>query len=286
MIDGVIDRHFFATRSFYRGVAIYLLIGIFCAFFAHSGLAATQLNNVTARTIAGGNVELALQFSAPILVPKSFETEVPPRIILDFKDIESQVEPLKKAVKMGVLNRYEVSQSGQRLRVLLELKERVDYETRVAGNSLYVTLKGRSPTVNRVYKQRYAANPWVKTKHQVSKVDFRRDQGGSGRIIVDLSDAKMGITVDKRSRDIVVEFIDTGLPKQLQRRLDVTDFGTPVDYIATKQVGANTQMVISTHGNFDQLAYQINNQFIVDVSKQASTSVLPELYLGYGYALV
>lgn len=267
------------TRSMTTGLRVIAL----CCFFVLNGLAfaqdahaATTLNTLSARAVANGYIEVELQFSEPVSMPKSFGTDSPARVILDFENVENNVEPAKKEVKMGVLNTYDVSQSGKRLRVVLGLKERVDYKPRISGNSVYITLKGRSPVVKRVYKQRYAANPWVKTRHQVCDIDFRRDDAGSGRVVVDLSDAKMGITVDKRSRDVVVEFIDTGLPKRLQRRLDVTDFGTPVDYVVSKQAGGNTRMVITAHGDFDQLAYQINNQFIVDISKQAPTSVLEQ----------
>ena len=265
-----------------RGLTgIFLMLA--CVVFAHAA-AEPMLTDIETRSTANGYIEVELVFNAEVKEPKSFNTDSPSRIVLDFTDVKSSLKENKLEVGLGILNYYEVSQAGKRLRVVLDVKQQATHTVRVTGTRVYVTLKGRSNVVKRVNKRRFAANPWVVTKHSVRNIDFRRDDSGSGRVVVNLSDAKMGITVEKRTRDIVVEFIDTGLPHRLQRRLDVVDFGTPVDYIVSKQAGGNVRLVITAHGDFDQLSYQINNQFIVDISKQKSTSVLddaePTVYSG------
>lgn len=244
----------------------------------------TTLNSINTRSMSNGYLEVEMQFSAPITMPTSFGTDNPPRLIFDFKQVQSKLSKPRNNMDIGALDSIEVSQADTRLRVMFNLKEQADYKPRVSGHSFYVTLKGRSPVVTNASKQRDATNSSVKTKHQVQQVDFRRDDSGNGRVIVALSDAQMGVTVNKRAQDVVVEFVDTSLPQHLQRRLDVTDFGTPVDEIEAKQTGGNTHMVIKTHGNVDYLSYQMNHQFIIDISKQSSNPALEKddqgLYTG------
>ncbi|MHB1592028.1 MAG: type IV pilus secretin PilQ, partial [Sulfuricella sp.] len=102
-------------------------------------------------------------------------------------------------------------------------------------------------------------------KHALRDVDFRRGKGGEGRIVVDLSDTNTGIDIRTEGKSIIVEFINTTLPRNLERKLDVVDFGTPVQTVSTFAHGNNTRMVIEPKGLWEHSAYQIGRQFILDV---------------------
>ncbi len=250
------------------------LVGLYCLFLylPLQAYAESSLNDISVQGTSKGAVEVALKFSMPVTEPKSFSTEAPARVVLDFSNVKLALKEEHKGIAINMLQSYDALQAGNRLRIVFNMEEQTPYSIRMSGSTVYLTVQGKSPVVEHAKLERYAANPWSKRKHQIKAIDFRRDDSGSGRVIVDLSDSELGMTIDKRNRDIVIEYIDTGVAKQLQRKLDVTDFGTPIDTITTKQKGKNVQMMIKGHGDFDHLAYQINNQFIVDISKQRRTS--------------
>jgi type IV pilus assembly protein PilQ len=98
-------------------------------------------------------------------------------------------------------------------------------------------------------------------------VDFRRGRTGEGRIMVDLSDNQVGIDLRTQGRSLIIDFINTAVPKNLARRLDVVDFGTPVESIETYAQGNGTRMVITPRGAWEHSAYQTDNRFIVEVKR-------------------
>jgi type IV pilus assembly protein PilQ len=104
-------------------------------------------------------------------------------------------------------------------------------------------------------------------RHSIRDVDFRRGAAGEARIVTTLSDAQAGINIRQQANGVVVDFIGTELPKALQRRLDVADFGTPVQIIETYTLGDNTRMVIEPKGGWEYSAYQTDNSFIVEVKQ-------------------
>jgi len=99
----------------------------------------------------------------------------------------------------------------------------------------------------------------------INNVDFARGKNGEGRIIVDLSDASAGINIQQKGKTIVVDFMNADVPENLQRRLNVTNFNTPVIYVDTMKQGKNGRMVIEPKGNWEQSAYQADKKFIIDV---------------------
>lgn len=227
-----------------------------------------KLQSVQAMPLRNGDVDVTLHFSGPLSQePRSFNTEQPPRIILDFIGVTSAMQDAHKMIAVGVVQSYSVVNNNDRTRVMLDLKEAATYKVSVEGNCVRVHLHGRSPVSAYVKEEQFAANPWTKkTAHAIKSVDFHRDPGGGGRVVVNLSDPNISVNVVQEGKKIVVDFVDTELPTPLSRKLEVTDFATPVQTITTKRKGANTEMVIAVLGEYQQLAYQVNNQFIVDVS--------------------
>ena len=96
-------------------------------------------------------------------------------------------------------------------------------------------------------------------------VDFRRGSEGAGRVVVDLPSTQVGVDIRQQGQNLVVEFLRSTLPEKLRRRLDVADFGTPVQSIATFQSGDRVRMVIEPKGSWEHSAYQTDNQFVLEV---------------------
>lgn len=201
--------------------------------------------------------------------PASFAVSNPPKVALDFLGTVNALGKNTQQVNEGDLRSLNVVQVGDKTRVVLNLVRSMNYNTRVDGNSLYVTLTPieRVNDVAAERSQRFQeANP-LSTGHAVRDLVFRRGKDGEGRVVVDLSDPGTAIDIRKQGANLVVDFIKTTLPENLRRKLDVTDFATPVLAVETKPVGQNTRLTISPKGAWEHNAYQADNQFIVEVKQ-------------------
>ncbi len=201
--------------------------------------------------------------------PASFAVSNPPKVALDFLGTVNALGKNTQQVNEGDLRSLNVVQVGDKTRVVFNLVRSMNYNTRVDGNSLYVTLTPieRVNDVAAERSQRFQeANP-LSTGHAVRDLVFRRGKDGEGRVVVDLSDPGTAIDIRKQGANLVVDFIKTTLPENLRRKLDVTDFATPVLAVETKPVGQNTRLTISPKGAWEHNAYQADNQFIVEVKQ-------------------
>lgn len=229
-------------------------------------------NTIEAINVAqqGNEVSLRIDLKEALTTPPpGFSVANPAKIALDFQSTANGLGKNTQVFNQGGLRSMNVVQVGDRTRLVLNLVKNLNYKTRLDGKSLYVTL---SP-IERVSDNatspstRFAEESLVGTKHSVSDVMFRRGKDGEGRVIVDLSDSGTGIDIRQQGPNLVVDFIKTSVPDRLRRKLDVTDFATPVTSVETKSNGDNVRMVISPKGLWEHNAYQSDNQFIVEVKR-------------------
>lgn len=233
--------------------------------------AATGVNEVqqvqyTSQT--GGEVLVKITLKDGLAaLPASFATNVPPRIALDLPNTRNSMDKTTLAIEEGPLRSMNVVQAGARTRLVLNLSKAASYETRLDGKDLLISLKASQiPNVTSTSSIRFAeAAPPGAVKSQVKDVDFRRGKDGQGRIVVDMSDGNTGVDVRRQGRNLVVEFINTSLPTSLERRLDVVDFGTPVQSVDAVNQGKNARLVIEPKGQWEHSAYQVDKQFVVEV---------------------
>ncbi len=215
--------------------------------------------------------------------PAGFVVNNPPRIALDFPNTANKLGKNTVSAEEGVLRSVNVVQAGTRTRMVINLNRPATYDTRVEGKTLLLTLQspeGVKTTSN--VTTRFAEAAPTAQPHTVRDIDFRRGANNEGRIITDLSDTAVGIDIRKRGKDLVVDISNTGLPRNLERKLDVTDFGTPVQFVDTSRNGSNVRMVITPKGNWEYSAYQTDRQFIVEV-KGVEEASKPGLGEGKGY---
>ena len=238
---------------------------------AHAQNNAIESVNVSPQT--GGRVVVRVTLKQPPAnTPAGFVVNNPPRIALDFANTANAMGKNVHEVSEGDLRRINIVQAGDRTRMVLELARAVRYDTTVEGRTVLITLAGTAEpaaaTAGRpVVTQRFAEARPGSGKHALRDIDFRRGPAAEGRIIVDLSDSQVGINVRTQSNTIIVEFANTALPRNLEQRLDVTDFGTPVQFIETSTQGPLTRMVIHPRGDWEHSAYQADNRFIVEVKQ-------------------
>ncbi|MBK9117893.1 MAG: type IV pilus secretin PilQ [Betaproteobacteria bacterium] len=262
------NRLFRATaggRRRWAAVLVALLGAAFAgAAYAQAG---NSLDGVTVSRASSGRVVVRFQLkNPPANPPASFAIQSPPRIALDFLDTGNGLGATQKAVDEAGLRSLNVIQAGNRTRVVFNLNKPQTFDTQVEGNTVVVTLNDQEavkPGTDAV--QRFAEAKGGDAQHALRDVDFRRGRNGEGRIIVDLSDATAGIDIRQQGRTLVVDFLKTTLPRNLERRIDVADFGTPVLTVDTFPQGGNARMVIEPKGLWEHSAYQTDNRFILEV---------------------
>jgi type IV pilus assembly protein PilQ len=241
-----------------------------CAL-ALSGVALAQTSNsleqVTVTRGSSGKTVVRFQLkSPPANPPAGFSVQSPPRIALDFLDTANGMGVTQREVSEPALRSLNVIQAGSRTRVVFNLNKPQLFETSVEGSAVLVTLMDQAPSSSQaVQVQRFAEAKTSDSAHALRDVDFRRGKAGEGRIIVDLSDNSAGIDIRQQGKNLIVDFLKTSLPRNLERRLDVNDFGTPVVTIDTFPQGSNTRMVIEPQGLWEHSAYQTDNQFILEI---------------------
>lgn len=233
---------------------------------------ALPANSIEAVNVAqqGNEVALRIDLKEPLASPPpGFSVANPAKIALDFQSTANGLGKTSQVFNQGDLRGMNVVQVGDRTRVVLNLVRNMNYKTRLDGKSLYVTLSPIERLADSAAQRttRFAEESLVGSKHAVSDVLFRRGKDGEGRIIVDLSDTGTGIDIRQQGANLVVDFMKTTVPDRLRRKLDVTDFATPVTTVETKAIGDNVRMVITPKGLWEHNAYQSDNQFIVEVKQ-------------------
>jgi type IV pilus assembly protein PilQ len=260
-----------------RSAARLVLTLAALAGFGQAALAQStnRLESIQAQVTAGNKVELTLRLASDAPTPLTFTVDNPARIALDLPATSVAMTSRRVDVKQGVLDTVNVAEANGRTRVVLNVDSLVPYETRVQGNTIVVSLAssgtGRSlqssaqPGGFATATQRPAAAATISGVRSVNNIDFRRGGDGSARIIVELTDSKVPADLRQEGGKIVVSFAKTAIPENLLQRLDVVDFATPVSSVDALRVGDGARLVISASGDYEQLAYQSDNIYTIEV---------------------
>jgi type IV pilus assembly protein PilQ len=247
-----------------------LAVALACA----SGAARAQANSIESINVSpatGGKLIVRVTLKQPLANPPAgFTVTNPPRIAFDFPNTTSALGRSTQDLAEGDLRGYSVVQAGDRTRLVLNLARPTGYDTQIEGRALLITLQGPAAVASPAGAVTHFAEVRPgDQRHALRDVDFRRGPAGEGRVVVDLSDSTVGIDLKLQGKAILIDFINTALPKNLQRRLDVTDFGTLVQTIDAFPQGGNARIVIEPRGAWEHTAYQTDTRFIVEVKAQA-----------------
>jgi type IV pilus assembly protein PilQ len=219
--------------------------------------------------VQGGVEVIRIETSEPLAaVPTGFTIQAPARIALDFPGVVNNIGRNTIEMNQGNLRSANVVQAGDRTRVVINLKQPAAYQAKVEGKSLIVVLDRSDAIVAAPATQAAFAESRNRDTAALKDIDFRRGVGNSGRIVVELANSQVGVDIRQQGQNLVVDFLKTSLPEGLRRRLDVTDFGTPVQTVSTSQTGDRVRMVVTPKGNWEHSAYQSDNQFVLEVREQ------------------
>jgi len=255
-------KHLFLKR--FRGIFLWLSMGLLCVTCNSSVLAVeiNQLMNLEVRPQSANKTQVVLEFSGSAISPKSFSVENPPTVVFDFPSVKNKLSKSlsNQTLSDSILKKINVIETDVKTRVVVDMKQLSSFDTEATGNILKITFED-SMSGKSVQKKRGRNN----ASYQINSIGFRRGEHGEGRLEVDLSTAKALIDFKEESGQINIEFIGATLRDSLVKRYDVIDFATPVQTVTVSKTGSSVEMQIDATGNYDKIAYQLDNKFIVEV---------------------
>ncbi|MBI5006516.1 MAG: type IV pilus secretin PilQ [Nitrosomonadales bacterium] len=230
-----------------------------------------SIQSISASNEMGGKVVIVVAMkSAPDRQPAAFAINTPPRIAFDFPNTENGLGKSTQEFGEGDLRSANIVQAGARTRLVINLAQMLSYDTKIDGNNILITLQKKGVAGGDTAGATHFADAKLSTqKHSLRDVDFHRGKNGEGRLQIDLSDTDIGIDIKQQGRLLLVDFPHTNLPKNLQRKLDVSDFGTPVQLVDAFTQGDNARLTIEPKGLWEYSAYQTDNKFIIEIKSVA-----------------
>ncbi len=257
-------------RSWTAGAALVLALGVALPV---SAWAEPKIKSVTGLQQGGTDV-VRVELTEPLsAVPVGFSVQSPPRVAIDLPGVTNASGKNTVELDQGNIHSVSVASAGDRTRLVLNLKAAATYHAELQGKALLISLvsavapspeAAAAPTTTAAADTHFAASQNADVL-DLRDIDFRRGTDGAGRIVVNLPSNQVGVDLKQQGKDLVVDFLRSTAPARLRRRLDVTDFGTPVQMITTTQVGDHVHMVVTPTGTWEHSAYQTDNQFVLEV---------------------
>ena len=272
------------TRIFKNSLAGLCLLGI-----GLNPVIARELIGLDFSVMTGNAVQLVFTFDEDAVEPRAFTIDEPARIALDFADTTNSLRKRNMQVGIGNLQNIISAAAQGRTRVVLNLTQKSDYATSVDGNQMTLTLgelaqptlASSQPSASITSVSLTSTQPGI-TKG-ITNIDFKRGPNGEGRIILDLTSSSISTDVWRENNSVYVELIGSILPDELQRRMDVSDFATPITHIDTIQDGSNIRLTIASSGDFEHLAYQTDKVYTIEVAPISKEEIEKKKKTKFGY---
>ena len=227
--------------------------------------------------LSGDKLQLQLKMNGPVEMPKVFQTDNPSRIALDFIGVKSGLDKKMHPINVGVVGSIYVVEASGRLRVVINLLESVPFDTRLEGNSVFITLKGAKNVSLESVKDTVSTNEESKTagkattisklipKQTIKDLDFRRGPNGEGRLLISLSNPNTVVDAKEKGGKVILNFLNTTLPQSLLKKVDVADYATPVRLVEVVKVGSKVRMTITPRdGNYEYSSFQSDGLLTVE----------------------
>ena len=226
---------------------------------------AVRLTAVEVQPMQGSTLQIRLRTDGVAPQPLTFTIDQPARLSVDLPDVALGLENRRIDVGAGGVDTIVAAEATGRTRVVFNLDALVPYTAVADGDSVVVTL-GSGAAAS------YAAAPASSASsggmRSITGVDFRRSPEGAGRVVVNLSDPATPASLKQEGNQVIVDFTGVALSEQVMKRYDVVDFATPVTMFDAMRVGDNARLVVTATGDFEQLAYQTDNQYVVEVRQR------------------
>ncbi|MEP4148958.1 MAG: type IV pilus secretin PilQ [Halioglobus sp.] len=253
------------------------LVGFALSVCAFGAIAEPTITDIEFSSRPGSKFEVRLDFDQAPPDMKAYTIEKPARIAVDFPGTSSALDQKRFSLSYGNATGVVVLESGDRTRMVVNLVKLVPYETRVEGNSLFLIVgqegSDYAKATSDPHRLKTEVTPVVEVASEISDLQFQRTGDGEGRLTLELTNPSVDVNVFSEAGDIKVQFLDTNVPERLMRRYDVTDFATPVDSVDVNTTERGATLTMKTTGDFDYLAYQTNNQYVLSVKPLSAKEV-------------
>lgn len=225
------------------------------------------LEDIGFASLPGGSFEINLEFSANPEQPNGYIIESPPRMIFDFQNTRTGLPKKTYGLSFDLAKSAVVVSTEDRTRLIVNMNQSAGYDLRTEGNRVAIVIGDQQGSVH--VQDRFVSRPGTSSAPgaglALTGIDFQRGENGEGLIIIGLGRKDAAIDISQSGRNIIATFARTGLPEELDRKLDVMDFATPVKSIDTVADGAAVKMVIESVGEYDYLAYQTDESYVISV---------------------
>ena len=235
---------------------------------AHAQAPAVSLTAVEVQPQQGNALQVRLRTSGPAPEPLAFTIDQPARLSIDLPDVGLALANRRVDVKAAGVDSIVAAEAGGRTRVVFNLDSLVPYTARAEGDSVVVTFGGG------VVAQAAAAP--AAGPRAIAGVDFRRSPEGAGRVIVRLTDPRTPASLRQEGNRIIVDFTGATLPEGLMKRYDVVDFATPVATVDATRTATAARIVVTASGDWEQLAYQADDTYVVEVKERPKRAIVTE----------
>ncbi len=258
-------------RPLFRSQALVWLFLVLQAAIGQAG--AVTLKSLDFAALPGNKLQIHFEMDGEATAPKVFQTDNPARLALDFQGVKSGLKTKKHNINVGVASSLYAVEASGRLRVVVNLLETVPYDVKIDGNKVFVTLNGGKNAINKVAKKHIQTRASKRSstlakllpKQTIEKLDFRRGSNGEGRLIISLSNPNTVVNAQEQGDKIILNFLNTTLPASWGKKMDVTDFATPVKTINAKSKGLSTRIEITpVNSNYQYSSFQSDGQLTVE----------------------
>jgi type IV pilus assembly protein PilQ len=240
---------------------------------------AVRLTAVEVLPMQGSTLQIRLRTDGTAPQPLTFTIDRPARLSVDLPDVGLALENRRIDVGAGGVDTIVAAEAAGRTRVVFNLDSLVPYTAVADGDSILVTLGGSAAA-----QAAPAAVASSAGARSITGVDFRRSPEGAGRVVVQLSDPSTPASLRQEGNRVIVDFTGVAMSEDLMKRYDVVDFATPVTMFDATRVGDSARIVVTATGDYEQLAYQTDNQYVVEVRQRsratAMTAEKDKVYVG------
>ena len=248
-------------KGFLTGLVLLLTMLPMMAAFA-----ATNVTGIDHSSTADGGVRITLQTTGDVPQVSVFATQSPARIVLDLADTQSETGTDAMTVGLGPVQQYSAITAGGKTRLIVDLSQLAAYDYNADPGQVVLTIAGSGVTASSTASVGGSG-------FSVTGVDFRRGEDGQARVIVSMDRPGASMSVEEGTNSLILNIFNASVPDSLNQRLDVIDFATSVRLIDTAPVNSTVQVVLTTSGNYEHLAYESGNDIVVEV-KQIEVSAL------------
>lgn len=231
--------------------------------------AETTLEAVEYAALPGNQVRIELHLSGAVKPPQAFATDNPARVVLDLDAVKSGLDEKTVPIGVGPVQSLVAVEASNRTRVVVNLNDSVPYRVDTSANKVNIALNAPQTASARPQPTSRPTTGSLRstsagTTGGVRDIDFRRGPNGEGRVLITLPSSNTRVSVNEQGKHVIADIADARLPSRLMRRLDVTDFATPVIAVESRPKGNNVEIAIETTADYEYLAYQADELFTLE----------------------